>query len=234
MVKKNIIRSRKISTLNNANTEANNTRRRIPVRILRSNQVDAITNLAFLLQVEKRKNNYLEAKLKDEVDTKNRRIETLTSTLEREIEHKNYYCDEISTLNNQLNAQNQRISEMNEAILRNRLIALELNQKLRTIGNHFFELDKPCPICFENCTPDSDPILLNCSHYFHFNCLRQHIRTRDDCPSCRTYIREEVLQHSNSDDEVRIADEDEDSSIIERNRRRRLYDILNNDDNELD
>jgi DNA repair exonuclease SbcCD ATPase subunit len=44
--------------------------------------------------------------------------------------------------------------------------------------------DQTCAICLEEVLPMSrDMIILNCSHRFHFSCLRQCIRKL--CPICR-------------------------------------------------
>ena len=45
------------------------------------------------------------------------------------------------------------------------------------------ELDKCCIICFEDLMDDK-VALLECGHYFHYNCVESWLK-KENCPICR-------------------------------------------------
>tara|TARA_E500000178_G_C16708585_1_gene611658 strand:+ start:167 stop:733 length:567 start_codon:yes stop_codon:yes gene_type:complete len=45
-----------------------------------------------------------------------------------------------------------------------------------------------CPICLDNIS--NKYTILKCNHVFHNSCIKAWLKTHNDCPTCRTYLKE--------------------------------------------
>ncbi len=57
---------------------------------------------------------------------------------------------------------------------------------IKAIENH---IEKECSICQTNfCLGEKITILTDCDHCFHYNCLKQWVKNKVNCPLCRKTI----------------------------------------------
>lgn len=76
----------------------------------------------------------------------------------------------------------------------------------REFNTEQFSAQKECAICLCEFEPGQPVTPLSCDvkHYFHTGCIEQWIKTKNQCPLCRTEIKQQDLKEFNKDLDRRL------------------------------
>jgi hypothetical protein len=141
-------------------------------------------------------------------------INILTSNLNRDIHNKKCEIKLLPSLQLTDNERNNRLIYLNSQLQHLEEQLNDLTTRLNDIDNRL------CPICMDNIT---NPIVLDCTHYFCSICLFQWIKSKFNCPECRSFIDKKKLisinpndtsQHDSKTIEKKITKEDTLINII--------------------
>nr|TKR65970.1 hypothetical protein D5086_0000315990 [Populus alba] len=100
-------------------------------------------------------------------------------------EHEDMRLDVDNMSYEQLLALEERIGNVSTGLSEDAIVANLKRWKYQTVAGGSSSEDEPCCICQEEYADEDDLGKLKCGHDFHFNCIREWLVQKNNCPICK-------------------------------------------------
>ncbi|XP_011008531.1 PREDICTED: probable E3 ubiquitin-protein ligase HIP1 [Populus euphratica] len=100
-------------------------------------------------------------------------------------EHQDMRLDVDNMSYEQLLALEEQMGNVSTGLSEDAIVANLKRWKYQTVAGRSSSEDEPCCICQEEYADEDDLGKLKCGHHFHFNCIREWLAQKNNCPICK-------------------------------------------------